>query len=406
MSTTDKETHAILSPSGAYRWMTCPGSAVLEPKYEDEESEYAKEGTLAHKHGSLFLEKGSFGPKITREMSRYVRDYVTYVLDESKGHDLLVEQKMDIAWLTSEEGAKGTSDAVVISADGRKLTVIDLKYGVGVKVFVHKNPQLMIYALAAYQQFGLMGEFDTVKMVIHQPRLEHVDEWEIPLADLLAFEAEVRAAVAEVEKARKSNSLDGFLHPGEHCKFCRAAPCAALDNMVAKETLVDFDNMEEQELIAPVDLSKALAKVDLIEVWCKGVRAKVEAKLLAGELVQGFKLVEGRKGNRAWVDEAVVEKALKKLLPEEDVFKIDVITPAAAEKLLKKKKPDDWATIEKMSKRAPGKPSVAPSTDPRPPYEASTADDFDDMSLIDEEMIPVGPEKLEIPAFLKRTKKK
>lgn len=387
----EKETHATLSPSGAYRWMACAGSAVLEPKYKDEESEYAKEGTLAHKHASLLLEKGSFGPKITREMSRYVRDYATYVQTEAQGHDLLVEQKMDIAWLTSEEGAKGTSDAVILSANGRKLTVIDLKYGVGKKIYVHKNPQLMIYALAAYQQFGLMGEFDTVKMVIHQPRLDHVDEWEIPIADLLVFEAEVRAAVVEVEKARRSNSLDGFLHPGEHCDFCRAAPCAALDDMVAKETLVDFDNLEKQELIAPVDLSRALAKVDLIEVWCKGVRSKVEAKLLSGEPVTGFKLVEGKKGNRAWTDETVVEATLKKMLPEKEVFKIDIISPAVAEKLLKKKQPDDWAIIDKMSKRAPGKPSVAPVSDPRAPYEASTAADFENL---EEDVMPPIPENL------------
>ncbi len=40
--------HALLSASGSKKWMTCTPSARLEEQFPDEESEFAKEGTVAH----------------------------------------------------------------------------------------------------------------------------------------------------------------------------------------------------------------------------------------------------------------------------------------------------------------------------------------------------------------------
>ena len=40
--------HAILSASGAYRWLACTPSARLEQQFKDEQSPYAAEGTRAH----------------------------------------------------------------------------------------------------------------------------------------------------------------------------------------------------------------------------------------------------------------------------------------------------------------------------------------------------------------------
>ncbi len=44
--------HAILSASGASRWLACPPSARLEENYPNKSSEFAKEGTLAMSLGS------------------------------------------------------------------------------------------------------------------------------------------------------------------------------------------------------------------------------------------------------------------------------------------------------------------------------------------------------------------
>ena len=40
--------HARLGASSSKRWMTCPGSVVLEEQMDEETSAYAEEGTKAH----------------------------------------------------------------------------------------------------------------------------------------------------------------------------------------------------------------------------------------------------------------------------------------------------------------------------------------------------------------------
>ena len=45
--------HALLGPSSAARWIACPPSVKLCEQFEDVESEYAKEGSLAHEIAEL-----------------------------------------------------------------------------------------------------------------------------------------------------------------------------------------------------------------------------------------------------------------------------------------------------------------------------------------------------------------
>ena len=40
--------HAILSASGAFRWLQCPPSALLEREFTDDTSDAAAEGSAAH----------------------------------------------------------------------------------------------------------------------------------------------------------------------------------------------------------------------------------------------------------------------------------------------------------------------------------------------------------------------
>lgn len=401
--------HAKLSPSGAHRWMACPGSAVLEAAFPDKGSAYAQEGTVAHELAAGHLSIGwnlaeyvgedwhgeepdgtKWMVRITQDMVDHVLDYAKLIRDYAAGGTLLVEQRLGIGHITGEPDAKGTSDAVIVR--GSELIVADLKFGMGVKVNAEDNPQLQLYALGALEEFDMLGTFDTVTMVIHQPRLNHVSEWSISVDQLRAFGEKVRDAAASVDEALSVAHIgvDSYLSPGEkQCRFCKAKPtCPALRAELVevvgdRATIDDFAEFTPGKVDSQTGdnfLSIAMSKVGLVEDWCKAVRAEVERRLLAGQSVEGWKLVEGRRGNRAWADETAVENLLKSFrLKREEMYDIKLISPAKAEKLLKKT-PKHWSKAEALISRADGKPSVAPATDKRPALAVQpVADDFRDL---------------------------
>jgi len=401
--------HAKLSPSGAHRWMACPGSVVLEAEYPDSSSRAAAEGTLAHTIASECLIGNVYpstylGTKHTvdgfdftvgQDMVGHVADYMSLVREYAEGGTLLVERQVSIGHLTGEEGATGTADAIILK--GNEIVVIDLKYGMGVKVDAINNPQLMMYALGALHDYDMVDDFDTITMVIHQPRLNHVSEFVLPLEELLKFGYDVNGAANHVRLAQSldltagDDLSDGFFTPGEkQCKFCRAkATCPALKaevvETVSASPLSDFADLIPQEINMETSdnyLPVAMSKVELIEQWCKSVRAETERRLLAGQPVTGYKLVEGRLGNRDWKDPQAVEDIFKKTyrLRDDQAYDFKLISPTKAEKLFKEN-PKRWASLQEQITRADGKPSVAPVTDKRPALDIKPVmEDFRDLT--------------------------
>jgi hypothetical protein len=399
--------HAKLSPSGAHRWMACPGSVVLEAEYPDDSSAYAAEGTCAHDLAASVLTDPEFvipvgetktvdgyQIKVTQDMADHVMDYFMLVWERAEGKTLLVEQRVPIGHLTGEEGATGTSDVIIIDYDQETIEVIDLKYGAGVKVYAEDNQQMQMYALGALHEHSIISDFSWATMMIHQPRMNHVAEWHVSTAELEAFADEVRAASKVVEAAQAFHGdipdedwAAAYLTPGEkQCRFCKAkATCPALQEEVMAiagpatahdfaEFIPDVPNAETGDNY----LSMAMAKVDLVEAWCKAVRGEVERRLLAGETVDGWKLVEGRKGNRAWADEAAAEEMFKRSfrLRDDEMYTKKLISPTAAEKLLKDT-PKRLKRAMDLMTRSEGKPSVAPAADRRPALAVSNlADEF------------------------------
>ena len=387
--------HAKLSPSGAHRWMRCPAAPTLEAQFDDDSSVYAAEGTLAHLLASEELDGtkpaaerigeqhtvDGFDFTVDKVMVAYVEDYVKLVREYAEGGQLLVEQRVPIGHLTGETNATGTSDAVVVHANEGRLTIVDLKYGMGVRVMAADNEQAMMYALGALERYDPIADFTDVCMVIHQPRLNSVSEHWIRVDDLMAFAEKVRDAAATVAEAASvaDIGLDSYLQPGEkQCKFCKAkSVCPALQAIV-DETTDEEATADDFADLGDNSLTVAMGRVELIEQWCKGIRAEVERRLTKGVSVTGYKLVEGRKGNRAWSDAKDAEKRLSAVLKRDEMYEEKFISPATAEKLLKKD-PEGLALLDELTHRPEGKLSVAPATDKRP-EKASTAvaDDFAD----------------------------
>jgi hypothetical protein len=388
--------------------MRCPGSVQACADLPDESSKFADEGTAAHflaseclgrgdepfshlgrtilvsRDGAEWLPEGWAAGNaassflVDQDMCLAVRDYVDYVRGVSKatGGALLVEQRLPISSLTGESGAHGTADAVILAE--REIIVIDLKYGRGVAVSAADNEQLQIYALAAFREFGLAQDFDRVRMVIHQPRLGAVSEAVLSLDELADFGERVEEAAAFTRYP------DPLLNPSEKaCRFCRAkATCPALRDEVIEAfdaTPVPADQGEQV-------LADCMGKVDLIEGWCKAVRAEAEARLLAGKPVPGWKLVQGKKGNRKWSSDADAEAMLKAMrIPHDRMYDYAVISPTSAEKLAKAEVigPRQWPRVAALITQAEGKPSVAPESDKRPALVMSAvADAFNDVTTL------------------------
>ena len=432
------EYHSVHSPSGAKKRFACPGSLAMEDGLPNESSEYADEGTAAHALAAMCLKDGShpaaylgrvlhvldgvYVPDfktsptdevkglrrfaVDNEMVAAVNTYVQAVLKYAEGNTLDAEQALPVGHVSGEEGATGTGDAIIVTSDYSELQAHDLKYGMGVKVSAAENEQGLYYLSGALElhraDFEAVGEMpQRFRFVIHQPRLQHLSEWSCSYDELMAWQAKARDAEALARTALqfKDNWIgkpeqSQYLTPGEHCSdaFCRArANCPALAGFVQQAVQADFTVMltDTPATVAariPADLKELGAKaavLDIVADWVKQVRARVEGALFEhhnspeAQQALGMKIVQGKKGARAWSssDEAVA--LLKKMrMKTEEIYDLSVKSPPALEKQLAQE-PKRWKRIldAKLITQAEGKPSVAPLTDKRPALDISPKGD-------------------------------
>lgn len=356
--------HALLSASSAHRWLACPPSAVAAEVYPEQDTEFTREGTLAHEVAEAIaagVEGAEFGEGITQEMLDCARAYADYIQEQIKSDDaiVLLEQRVDFSpWVP--EGF-GTCDCIIIQ--GSTLTIIDYKYGKGVAVDATDNPQMKLYALGALNDFGIAYDVTEIEMHIFQPRINNVSRDALKVDELTAWAEKTVKPTAE--KAFKGK---GNYNAGSHCTFCpHAGKCRKLKS-VCTEYVETHDLRVAVPVLSPYEMAEAMQMVPLIKLWLKRIEAQALTTLLDGGEIPGFKVVEGKLGNRKWTDELAVAKVLEEAgHSREEYTETKLLTPAAMDKAIGKKKVAELLT--QLIDRAPGAPTVVPETDKRPVYD-------------------------------------
>ena len=390
--------HAIFSPSSAHRWLACPASVALSSDYADTTSAYAQEGTCAHELAELILNAYKSGAELVitddikakwqsvgvslDDISNPVRVYTDYVQSLlCAGSELFIEQELALAGVTGETDAVGTSDAIILAGD--TLHVIDLKFGVGVRVDAVNNPQAEIYALAALDKFDF-GQITSVTLHIVQPRLDNISVCNLSAIELERKRGEYRSG-AELcnlllERYRAGDDVSEYQRPcAKACRFCKIkAFCGALARHCL--TAAGIQDITLGAKLDPSAIASCLGVLPLLKQWSEALSKHALSMLMRGDAIPGYKLVRGRAGNRAWGDEALVTQELAKLLPADQMYTRTLISPTQCEKLVKNKSlsKDDWNYIARNVTRAEGKPEIATADDTRPDYTELSEQDYPD----------------------------
>lgn len=227
--------HAVLSASGASRWMGCPGSVRMSEGITPETSEWSKAGTNAHTLFQFALENGvgwecllslpeakKFKAHI--ELSedqllsvRYAAQYVQDAAEKMRvqyDHDpqMFVEKKVEFPGI-----GFGTADVILYQPFGT-LHVMDYKSGRGI-VEPEENKQGLYYAIATAEEMG--WDFDDVIITIIQPNVAHPDgmvrSWKTTYERLKEAQKEFILA------ARRTQDTKAPLVPDtKWCWFCPA----------------------------------------------------------------------------------------------------------------------------------------------------------------------------------------
>ena len=340
----------------------------------------------------------------------YVRERVALT-----GGELFVEQSVPIDHITGETDATGSCDVGIIY--GETVEICDLKLGrspvdayeivspattdiitgAPVPEVVEPYEQIAMYASGFMRKLELLYDFKHVILTISQPPLGRMSQWSGTVEEMGVVIDRLRVRSAECDESP-------VFRPSEsNCRFCRAnGNCKAQTEMVMNLALEGFDTDEPKVRIpGEVELGQAFHLVPLVSAWLKAVGERVYEALQTGKRVAradgvAYKLVEGKKGARAWTDETEAEAVLKKMrLKADQMYTQSLISPTTAEKMAKAPKtkkgeptlppvlgPTQWNRLQALITQDTGKPSVVLETDPRPPI-ATALDGFGDVPPAD-----------------------
>ena len=408
----NNDVHALLSPSGAKKWLACSASLACEKDIPNTSGKAAVLGTAMHtiaevhlnayirgtalplerEVGAYVLDEGK-GPikalispikgavLITADMIEQVRKYTDYckpIIDVATYAKLEMRVNLTEVLHPGYEGVEtfGTADLVAVqelaNTDEHMLIIGDLKTGRH-RVEAKENKQLMLYALGVYRRLKRRYNITTVRLVIFQPYAGGASEWDISVEGLELFAkfAQKRALLAldAYFRGKKNLKASDFKPSVDGCQWCRfSEQCAArtktVNSVLAEELEDDFVlELTTEQLVVEYE------KLPLLRQHIDKVEKAMSAALHSGKKVPGYKLVEGRPGNRAWKDADAIE------VSHGDILKKEVLmSPTEAAKVLSA---DEMAALEPFITRKPGAPCVATADDKRPEWNQVSEEDLE-----------------------------
>ena len=331
----------IVGGSTAKRVINCPASVALCAKMPPKPSSiYADEGTMLHDAIAQIL--GADIPVQQLLNVTYREQVLSQDLIDKKlmpALELLMEVDPNLEMEYAVETEVNFGDFLpdvfgscdLIGRIGNRAIVLDWKFGDGVAVSVEENEQLMFYAAAAMRTESAKWAFDgadEIECVIIQPPM--IRRWVTTKERIAQFETQLQHAVYESEKKTAK------MKAGEHCRWCAAKPtCPQMTGAVDRALHVSLESLDAERIGA------YLANCELLEQWITDLRALAFQMLENDKPVPGWKLVNKR-ATRQWSNETEASVKLADL--GIDAFKKSIISPAQAEKELKKlgaKLPDD-----------------------------------------------------------------
>lgn len=299
--------HAYLSASSAHRWMNCPASPYFESCFnEPDESVFATEGTLAHALAEqrlteeilqrpahveeakqniveFYANHASETSETLEDVMHNVDAYINFIREQinwSQPFTLMLEQQLNLSKYIPQ--GFGTSDVVLIQ--GNSIHIIDFKYGSGVLVEVQNNPQLMIYALGAYDNLAryTLDKITTVRMSIFQPRKEHWGTTEMSVQDLLSW-----AETTLVPAARNALNNREDYQSGDWCRFCRGAGYCRHSGTA----LIHSMQYLEEHTLSPEETAYILDHASDYKSTLEKIQSSALTRLEEGHPIPGYKAV-------------------------------------------------------------------------------------------------------------------
>ena len=318
----------IVGGSTAKRVINCPGSvalcAAMPPQLE---SVHMAQGTMLHDVMARILGSDNMRPEDAIKgalLDEKIRPALELLGEVDPDQDMEYEVEIEVDFGRHIPGVFGSCD--LVGRIGQRAIVLDWKFGDGVMVDAEENEQLLFYAAAAMRTAETAWAFsgvDEIECVIVQPPA--IRRWVTTPARVKQFETDLKAAV------KASQAPDAPLKTGDHCRWCTAKPTCPLVTGAADRAL-----QAKVDQLDVTQINGYLRNADLLEGWITSLRELALQMLESGAKLPDYKLV-AKRAVRNWTDEEKAKVALFAYgLTESDVMEKKMISPAKAEKLLKK----------------------------------------------------------------------